>query len=245
MNVGKDCGKAKAAAGSAKAAVREERTLPKSNVCEGTAKACAAKSGRVRRKLPQAAVCERTAKGRMLPNEAVCGRLRKRRTPAEATVCDEGCHKQLRARRLRDAIVAESDRVRKAANEASAVCERLKGLKEVNAGKATACNESRVPKDCEKARAATGNRVPEDCSRRALLKAAVCGNTGERCQVTVWKETAKANAGNSGVCGKLRKRMVLNSGRGNRLLAVTDDAEESAKRRGEARRTGLCCGGRS
>ena len=88
-------------------------------------------------------------------------------------MCEEGCHKLLRARRLRDAIVTESNRARKAAREASAVCERLK---EENAGKATACGESRVLKDCKKARAAAGCRVPEECERRALLEAAVCGN---------------------------------------------------------------------
>ena len=139
-NAGKGCGEAKAAAGSVKAAV-----------CDGAATGCRVPGG-----------CER----RVLPKAAVRGRLRKRRTSVEATMCDEGCHKQPCARRLRDAIVAESDRVRKAANEASAVYERLKGLKVVNAGKATACDESRVPKDCEKARAATGSRVPEDCSRQ-------------------------------------------------------------------------------
>ena len=42
--------------------------------------------------------------------------------------------------------------------------------------------------------------------------------------MTVRKETAKANAGQRLYAERLRKRMVLNSGRGNRLLAVTDDA---------------------
>ena len=41
----------------------------------------------------------------------------------------------------------------------------------------------------------------------------------------VRKETAKANAGQQLCAERLRKRMVLNSGCGNRLLAVTDDAE--------------------
>ena len=39
------------------------------------------------------------------------------------------------------------------------------------------------------------------------------------------KETAKAKAGQQLCAERLRKRLVLNSGRGHRLLAVTDDSE--------------------
>ena len=52
--------------------------------------------------------------------------------------------------------------------------------------------------------------------------------------MTEWKEIAKANAANSGSVRKDgEKRMALNSGcgnrpLGNRLLAVTDDAEGAA-----------------
>ena len=65
----------------------------------------------------------------MLAKATGCRRLRRRRTPAEATMCDEGCHKQPCARRLGDAIVAESDHVLKAVKEASPVCERLNEAK--------------------------------------------------------------------------------------------------------------------
>ena len=66
---------------------------------------------------------------------------------------------------------------------------------------------------CWKASAAQSGRV------REWYK----GERGKK--VTVWKETAKANAAKSGRAEDCEKRMVLNSGRGNRLLAVTDDAE--------------------
>ena len=179
-NAGKDRGKAKAAAGSAKAAVCDggchglpcSRGLRKTNIAEG---------GRART----------TAKGRTL---------------AEANECDEGSHKEPCARRLRDATVAESDRVRKAANEASAVCERLKGLKEVNTGKETACDKSRFAKRLREDESYDGPLCAGGLRRASASQGGRVWEYGQALpKVTVWKETAKAKAANSVVCGKTAK----------------------------------------
>ena len=192
-NAGEDCGKAKAVAGSAKRPRVERANAEGGRAWEDGESECwkrlwegescrgKRKSGRVRRGLSRAAVFQETAKDeycRRRPctedaKEANAGRSnRVRRRLPQAAVCQKtaGCD------------CCRKRPCAKGCKEASAVCERLKGLNEVKAGKATACDEIRVPKDCEKARAATGGRVLEDCSRRALLKAAVCENTGERCQ---------------------------------------------------------------
>ena len=129
---------------------------------------------------------EKTAKRRALPKAVVprnaytrtnaagaagCGeanvaesdRVRKTANEASAgkvTVCDGGCHKQLYARRLRNAIVAESDRVRICYLSRDIRASAVKATAWKETARANAADSGRVRKDCEK-------RMVQDC-RRAM-----------------------------------------------------------------------------
>ena len=143
-------------------------------------------------------------------------------TLPKAIVCEKSMKSENYQRRLRVRQLWKENAAKKR------LCARK--LREVKAGE-----NDRERKDCEKAKAAKRGRA-----RRlgTSLKAVTCQKTAKKCagklrngaredceKVRV-KAAKRRTLPKAAVCrGDCEKRMLLNSGRENRLLAVTDDAE--------------------